>query len=173
MHCDTHRRNAVNLLSDTHVLTDRGNDSPAGWIGLHPVQLIVKGQQWDRARHREQNSVCVCVCVCVCARASMHVWGVNCGSTVRNSWESSYMAQRNKHGDSQLDNTTCFMVTSVCSCACVCVCVCSWESVTGGRRKCEKERVKSVLKKGRWAVKCLSAHPTCSHASFKNSKLSW
>lgn len=26
------------------------------------------------------------------------------------------MAQRYKHGDRQLDNTTCFMVTSVCVC---------------------------------------------------------
>lgn len=168
MHCDTQRRNAINLLSDTHVLTDRGNDSPAGWIGLHSVQLMVKGQQWERARHRVQNSVCVCVRACMLCMSE--------GLIVVQLWGTAERAHIWHRGTSMVTanlTTQPVLWWQVCSCACVCVCVCSWESVTGGRRKCEKERVKSVLKKGRWAVKCLSAHPTCSHASFKNSKQSW
>lgn len=56
------------------------------------------------------------------------------------------MAQRYKHGDRQLDNTTCFMVTSVAVCvcerACVCVCVC----MAGAKESVGEE---GVLKKAR------------------------
>lgn len=46
------------------------------------------------------------------------------------------MAQRYKHGDRQLDNTTCFMVTSVAVCVCERACVCVWQ----GQRKVWERR---------------------------------
>lgn len=70
--------------------------------------------------------------------------GVNCGSTVSNSWERSDLAEEKRLGDGSLDDTTLFYGD-----------------------KCEKVRWKG----GRWAPKSLPAHPRCSHAPFKNSRV--
>lgn len=81
----THGWNAVNWQSE--------------WLCCCTDQVaarepLVKGQQRESAEGESER-------------------GVNSGSTVRNSWERSDLAEEKRFSDSSLDNTTLFMATSV------------------------------------------------------------
>ena len=149
------------------MLTERVND-PAERIGLQ-CELIVKGQpQWERARE-SANYVQMSVSVCVRARGAAR--GHVCvGLIVVQPWGTAERAHIWHRGTSMVTGnltTQPVLWWQVSVCVFACVCVCGWERVTGAG---ESVRKKSALKKGRWAVKCLPAHPACSHDSFKNSK---
>lgn len=84
-HCNTHGWNAVNWQSE--------------WLCCCRDQVaarepLVKGQPWASAEGESER-------------------GVNCGSTARNSWERSDLAEEDRLGDGSLDNATLFMATSV------------------------------------------------------------